>query len=86
MDNVAAAVAAVEAAAEAAPKPVTMTVLEGAFGDSGRPFGISVPADISEAEAYALVELITKIRQQAFASQATSSRIVDLAGRRLPRS
>lgn len=62
-------------AAEAAPKPVTMTVLEGAFGDSGRPFGISVPADLSEAEAYALVELITKIRQQAFAKETQRPRL-----------
>ena len=79
MDKLDSAVAAVTEA-EANPT-IEMSVLRGAFGDSGRPFEIAVPATITEGEAYALVELITKIRQQAFANESRSSKIVGLNGR-----
>lgn len=85
MDKVDSAMAAV-AEAESAPAAIAMTVMQGAFGDSGRPFEIAVPADLGEGEAYALVELITKVRQQVLANEQKSSKIVGLDGRRLPMS
>ena len=81
VDPVDAAIAAADK-----PEPIEMTVMQGAFSDSGRPFEIAVPQTMTEAEAFALVELVVRIRQQVQANEAKSSRIVGLDGRRLPMS
>lgn len=62
-------------AADAAPKPVTMTAIAGEFGESGRPFQLGVPQDLSESEAYALIELITKVRQQVVNNEARRPKV-----------
>jgi len=54
---------------------VNMTVMAGQFGDSGRPFQLSLPQDVTEAEAYALIELITKVRQQAHRAETAGPKV-----------
>lgn len=55
--------------------PVTMTSAEGTFGDSGRPFRLSVPSDLGEGELGALVELLVRIRVNG-QQQAPGPRLV----------
>jgi hypothetical protein len=69
-DLVDAAIAAAEA-----PKPVTMTVAQGAFNDTGRPFHIEVPADLSDGELGAMVELLVRIKNQGAAAAAPRPRL-----------
>jgi hypothetical protein len=55
--------------------PVTMTSADGTFGDSGRPFELKVPSDLTGEELGALVELLVRIRV-AGQRQATGPQLV----------
>lgn len=43
---------------------VNIASIQGAFNDTGRPFSLAVPADLSDAELGALVELLVRIKSQ----------------------
>jgi hypothetical protein len=58
VDKVDAAIAAVSAQADT----VEMTNVAGDFAETGRPFALSVPVDMSDQELGALVELIVRIK------------------------
>lgn len=75
LDQIGAAIAATEAPA------YRMNLIQGQFNESQRNFVLGLPEDVTEAEAYAFIELVTKVRQQAFAAEQAA----DVAVPRRPR-